>query len=158
MALDSCARLMAPLDRPALGSALAAVAGVSTVSAAGTEASDAAPRVGAGSPRSVATFGSAGVGGDLLQLLNASAAMTKTVWEVGVRMLVLLLRLGWQFSLRQAGLCSARCQRTVSRCFWPADGPCQRFHQFTNKAIKIMIGMGTPKNNSNSERMVTSLA
>ena len=79
MALLSCALLMGVLDRPALGSALLAVAGAITESAGGTDRS-AVLAVGAVTAAVLGglVFGCGGADGFLSQAKSASAATLNT--------------------------------------------------------------------------------
>ena len=71
MAPDSWAALILPLDRPAVGSGLAGVAGASTLAAAGTDGSAGLPGVDpVPTPMGVAC-GGVGSGGALPQALSA---------------------------------------------------------------------------------------
>lgn len=78
IAPDSCVRVIVLLDRPAAGSALAAVAGVSTAPASGTDVSAAPAVVGAVGLWAGASTGTGGRDGVLLQALSTSAVMANS--------------------------------------------------------------------------------
>ncbi|PRB45896.1 hypothetical protein CQ009_21665 [Pseudomonas sp. MYb2] len=60
--------------------------------------------------------------------------------------------------MRILALLPVRKQKAASTLRWkrPRHGP-QWSNQCTNRAIRMMIGIGTPRKNSSSERMVMLL-
>lgn len=94
IAVDSCARVIALLDRPAAGSIFVSAGAVITVSAAGSDASDAAPAViGGGDDGSgaVAALGS-GLrvsGAGLPQAAKPAATRHKVLAVINMRIKIL---------------------------------------------------------------------